>query len=302
MYMATNTHRKKILFVTSACLIFCAFCGSAVAAKEDIWDDGPAQMPGRFRLTDEKIEQILNLIAEKAPQRAEELRQLQKEDSDKFKEQIRAELAKMRPPEKGGPESLQPGRRSSPRRLPEGAGPPSGRRRGPARGGRWRENMQKSHEEYIKWLEKNYPDEAQELEELQEKDPDQYLRSAFASRRKYGRIMDAEKRNPELGEVLKEDLEIQKLCVELLEQIKQADGKKREELVKELDGLVSRRFDLIVRKKQLQYQDLQKRLEKMQAELKQRQFEVEKLQESKEKAIKERLAELIGQNEKVNWE
>lgn len=302
MYMATNTHRKKILFVALACLIFCTFCGSAVAVEKDIWDDGPAQMPGKFRLTDEKIEQILNHIAEKAPQRAEELRQLRKEDSDKFKEQIRAELAKMRPPEKGGPESLQPGRRISPRRLLEGAGPPSERGRGPARGGRWRENMQKSHEEYIRWLEKNYPDEAQELAQLQENNPDQYFRSAFASRRKYGRIMEAEKRNPELAEVLKEDLEIQKLRVGLLEQVNQADGKKREELVKELESLVSRRFDLIVRKKQLQYEDLQKRLEKMQAELKQRQLEVEKLQESKGKALKERLAELIGQNEKVNWE
>ena len=162
--------------------------------------------------------------------------------------------------------------------------------------------MQKSHEEYIKWLEKNYPDEAQKLEELQEKDPEQYFRGAFVSRRKYGRIMDTEKRNPELAEVLKEDLEIQGLRVELLEQIKQADEKKREELVKELESLVGRRFDLIVRKKQLQYEDLQKRLEKMRAELKQRQQEVKKLQESKEEAIKERLSELVGQDEKVSWE
>ena len=162
--------------------------------------------------------------------------------------------------------------------------------------------MQKSHEEYIKWLEKNFPDEAQELEELQEKDPEQYFRSAFASRRKYGRIMDAEKRNPELGEVLKEDLEIQKLSTGLVEEINSAKDKKRQELIKELESLVSKRFDLIVRKKQLQYEDLQKRLEQMQKELKQRQLEVKKLQESKEKAVKERLSELIDQSEKVNWE
>lgn len=119
--------------------------------------------------------------------------------------------------------------------------------------------------------------------------------------RKYGRIMDAEKRNPELADILKEDLEIQDLRVELLEQIKQSNDKKREELVKQLEDLVSRRFDLIVRKKQLQYEDLQKRLQEMQAELKQRQLEVRKLQETKDKALKERLEELIGQTEKVNW-
>ena len=162
--------------------------------------------------------------------------------------------------------------------------------------------MQKSHEEYIKWLEKNYPDEAQTLQDLQEKDPEQYFRSAFASRRKYGRIMEAEKRNPELAEVLKEDLEIQSLRIGLLKEVNQVNGKKREEIVKELESLVSRRFDLIVRKKPLQYQDLQKRLEKMQTELKQRQLEVKKLQETKEKAIEDRVKDLIDQGEKVKWE
>ena len=40
----------------------------------------------------------------------------------------------------------------------------------------------------------------------------------------------------------------------------------------------------------------------MRTELKQRQHEVKKLQGGKEKAIKERLSELVGQDEKVNWE
>jgi hypothetical protein len=272
-------------------------------AEEDIWTDEPASRSRRFDLTDERVDRILKMIGEKAPERAEELKRLRKKDPEKFKEQIRAELAKMQPPERGRPEGSRPDRDSTRRRPGE---PPARDdapgSRGQRRGGRWRENMQKSHEEYIKWLERNYPDEAQTLQDLQEKDPEQYFRSAFASRRKYGRIMEAEKRNPELAEVLKEDLEIQSLRVGLLKEVNQVNGKKREEIVKELESLVSRRFDLIVRKKQLQYQDLQKRLEKMQEELKQRQLEVKKLQDSKEKAIEDRVKELIDQGEKVKWE
>ena len=120
--------------------------------------------------------------------------------------------------------------------------------------------------------------------------------------RKYSKIMDAEKRNPELAEVLKEDLETQKLRTQLLAEFKKTDEKERTQLTEELQQLVSRRFDLIVRKKQLQYQELQKRLEKMQAELKERQQEVKKLQETKQQAIKQRLNELLGKSEKLNWE
>ena len=303
MYQATRL-LDKMFITTLTILSLCTILPMPSAiAEEDIWTDEPASRSRRFDLTDERVDRILKMIGEKAPERMEELKRLRKKDPEKFKEQIRAELAKMQPPQRGRPEGSRPDRDSTRR----GPGEPPSRddapgSRGQRRGGRWRENMQKSHEEYIKWLEKNYPEEAEELAELQEKNPEQYFRSAFASRRKYGRIMDAEKGNPELAEILKEDLEIQKLRAGLVERINQADGKKREELVKELESLISRRFDLIVRKKQLQYEDLEKRLEKMRTELKQRQQEVKKLQGGKEKAIKERLSELVGQDEKVNWE
>jgi hypothetical protein len=302
MYVPAKTHEKAVFFVIAALLLSCTFSSPVIAAEEDIWSDEPAKTPRRFQLTDERIEQILNRIAEKAPQRAEELKRLRKEDPEKFNEQIRAELAKIQPPPKPGPEGPR-GERDFSRRRPTESPTPGDRprTRGQGRTGRWRENMQRRHEEYIQWLEKRYPDEAERLDELQQNDPEQYFKSVFSSMRKYGRIMDAEKRNPELADILKEDLEIQDLRVELLEQIKQSNDKKREELVKQLEDLVSRRFDLIVRKKQLQYEDLQKRLQEMQAELKQRQLEVRKLQETKDKALKERLEELIGQTEKVNW-
>jgi len=303
MYIPAKTHEKAVFFVIAALLLSCTFSGSVIAAEEDIWSDEPARIPRRFQLTDEKIEQTLKRIAEKAPKRAEELKLLRKEDPEKFNEQIQAELAKIEPSPTPGPEGPRGDRDFSRRRPTETPTPGDrSRTRGQGRPGRWREHMQRRHEEYIQWLEKNYPDEAENLNELQQNDPEQYFKGAFTSMRKYGRIMDAEKRSPELAEILKEDLEIQNHRVELLEQIKQSGGQKREELVKQLEDLISRRFDLIVRKKQLQYEDLQKRLEEMQAELKQRQLEVRKLQETKEKALKERLEELIGQTEKVNWQ
>lgn len=299
MWHATRLLNKLFLTTFTFLMVSLLLPPTSVIAEEDIWTDEPPSQSRRFELTDERIERILKMIAEKTPERAEQLKRLRKDNPEKFKEQIWAELDKMQPPQRGGPEGPRPDRDSMRRGPGEPSDPMS---RGPRRGGRWRENMQRSHEEYINWLEKNYPEEAQALEELEETDPEQYFRNAFASRRKYGRIMEAEKRNPELGEVLKEDLAIQKLSTGLVEEISRAEGNKRQELVKELESLVSRRFDLIVRKKQLQYEDLQKRLEQMQKELKQRQLDVKKLEESKEKAIEDRLKDLIGQSEKVKWE
>jgi hypothetical protein len=295
--MRTATGTQKItLFISLILLLTLIVSVPSVKAEEDIWTDEPPERGRRFQLTDERIEQILTQIAAKNPELADKLKRLQKEDSEKFKEQLRAEMVKMRPPAKNGSEP------SGPDRMPPDQGRQEGRGRGGPRSARWRERMQKSHEEYIEWLQKNYPEEAEELERLQQEEPEQYYRHVYSSRRKYGRIMDTERRNPELAEILKEDLEIQKVRSELVEQIKQARKDERKELTEKLEDLISRRFDLIVRKKQLQYEDLQKRLEKMQTELKQRQLEVKKLQNTKEKAIKERLDELIGQSEKVKWE
>ena len=70
----------------------------------------------------------------------------------------------------------------------------------------WEDVFWKCRNEHIEWLEQNYPDEAKKLAELREKDPGLYMRKLGLSLKKYGKIAEASRENPQLAEVLKEDL------------------------------------------------------------------------------------------------
>ena len=80
------------------------------------------------------------------------------------------------------------------------------------------------------------------------------------SLKKYGRIAEAARENPRLAEVLKKDLELRQQQDKLLEEIKAAGDKDKEELVKDLKEVLNNRFDVIVERKQIEYEQLSKSL------------------------------------------
>ncbi len=169
---------------------------------------------------------------------------------------------------------------------------------------RWRERLERKHDEYIEWLKKNFPEEARKLARLHEKNPenlDEYIQQVIDSRDKFGEIMEAQERNPELAEVLKGEFELKRDRAKLLQKIRTAQGKQRKELMQNLEELVNIRFDLIVRKKQLRYEHLHRRLERLQKEVKEREAEVGKLKSKKAQFIKERVEELTNKAEKMDW-
>ena len=84
-----------------------------------------------------------------------------------------------------------------------------------------RERLREKHKEYLEWLEQNYPDEAQELEKIREEHPEHYARRIGVSLKRYVRIFQASKDNPELAEVLKENFVLKQRRYELLKQIKE---------------------------------------------------------------------------------
>jgi hypothetical protein len=135
-----------------------------------------------------------------------------------------------------------------------------------------------------------------------EKNPEEYIKHVMASRERYGEIMEAQERNPELAEVLKEELELKNNRGKLLKEVCTAEGKERKKLMEQLEEVVNRRFDLIVRKKQLRYVHLLEKLKKLQQEVQQREAEVEKLKNRKEQAVRQRLEELTGKAEKIKWD
>ena len=70
------------------------------------------------------------------------------------------------------------------------------------------------------------------LTELKEENPELYRRKFGLSFKKYGRIAEVAKENPELAEVLKQDLELMKKQRELLAKIRTATDDEKKELTK----------------------------------------------------------------------
>ena len=293
----------------------CLRSAVAAEAEEDIWSDRHFRGGRSMEMTPEHMDAIVKYLSENEPELADKFKKLREEDPETFAKELR-ELAKKRMAQRA--ESQRgPGAGEGPRSpggpadggKPEDRGGPEGERpRGPEtrggqgnRSGMSRERMEAEHDEYIQWLEKNYVEEAAELAEVKEKNPDGYTRRFWLSKRRYGMIMETEKNNPKLAEVLKEDLALQQSRDKILRRIKGAEEKEQKTLIAALSEIVERRFDLVVIKKQLRYEELRERLEKLRKEVEEQQSEVEKLKERKIEETKKRIKELIERTEKVNW-
>lgn len=258
----------------------------------------PPMRGGRFEPGAEQIEKILNRIRENDPQKADALTQLREEDPDAFMTEIRnimREQFTARMQEQRG----EHGKRQAFRR-------PGDEGRGQ---NRWpemmRERMKERSEEFLTWLKENYADEATKLEQMKEDNPGQYMRAMGLAWRKYGPVFNASKDNPELATVLKEQMALREHRAELLKQIRvTTDEKQKDALVKELEGVVSQQFDLIVKRKELAYEDMNKKLEELKKEIEQRKAEVEKwkTKDFKNEQVKQRVDELVNKTEKFEWE
>jgi hypothetical protein len=169
--------------------------------------------------------------------------------------------------------------------------------------GDFRERLAQRHEEYIKWLEKNYPDEAKELAQLKQENPDRYLERLNESFEKYGRLARADKNNPELAKLIRQDIELKAQIEQKLEQIRQsANDKEKQKFTDELQQLISKRFDNIVAQKQIRYQELNKRLENLKKEITKQEFELEKLKGKKNEEVKKRVDELVNEKDQIHWD
>jgi len=276
---------------------------AAEKAEEDIWSENK---PEYRKLTDEKIERIMKYLEKIDPEKARELAQLQEKEPEKFK----AELKKVMHEEFGenhrGRRSERKGRRS--RRVDgmsgmPGPGMPCGHGGGGGiQGGR---GATREYAEYIEWLEKNYPEQAQRLADLKEKDSGLCMRQMGLGMRKYRKIMEASKENPELAVVLKQDMVFNMQQYKLLREIRSTEDEgKKKELVSQLEDVLSSKFDLIVRRKQIEYEQLRKKLEELKKEVEQSEAKVGKWKDAeyKQTNVKARLEELLGRTEKFRWD
>lgn len=305
---------KRILQIAIILTTVLLVAGNVLAEKQERgWGKGRSrQQRGDGQ---QMVERMLERIAQDDPEKAKELRELHQEDPEEFREQMHQYMQ-----EKHGQRSQGQGQRSSPEHFQgkrsrsgggmqgTGKGPrhadmqKDGRRRGHGRSGKWKEHIQKRHEEFVKWLEKNYPKVAKNLEKLKEKDTAEYIKQVAKKGKKYREIMEAEKKNPQYAKVLKEDITLKQARDKTIKKLKNAKGKQKEQLKAELEEIVTERFDIVIKKKEFKYNALKQKLEKMQKQVAKRQAELDKLVQSKDEAIVDRIKELIGESEKLNWE
>ena len=316
-------HRKLWLRLNLAMISLC--CSIALAqpdktetkpvANDTFWQEELSRPEPPKALPQERLNQFIEHLAKQDPVRAEELKKLRTENPEQFQVEIREEfgkhLARMRRQAEDGagenPQLPPLGSPESPAPMPGEAmhghdrTPRMGAQPGDNRG-QWRERMEKMHTDLLAWMQKNVPDEAASLNQLREKQPEEYVIRAAETMRKYMPIMRAEKDNPKLAEVMKDDLENQRRRDELLRRLSTAEGGEKDTLVAELKTLVSQRFDLIIAKKQMQYDELRNRLDELKKDVKARENELETQKANKDKAVEEHLGELILRTEKINWE
>ncbi len=292
--MKTSYGTILVLAMAAAILFTTALpCRAEEKEEENIWLEAePKLEQGRFELTKEKIERMMNQLAETDPEKAEELKQLREKDLEKFK----AELGEaMR--QQFGRRTREHRQERSERHMKKHSGPFGPGDMPPGMGMHWR------HGRYLDWLKENYAEEAEKLAELSEKDTGLYWKQLGLSLKKYGKIEEAARENLQLAEVLKEDLVLKQQRDKLLEEIKNASDDEREKLVEELKGVISNRFDLIVKRKQIEYEQLLEKLEELKKEVKQREAKVEKWKDAKFKneSVKTRLEELVSKTDEFRW-
>jgi hypothetical protein len=292
-----------LVLITAAAMLLTVppACRAVEKEQENIWSEhDPKLAHCRWELTDERVERMMGRLRQTNPEKAKELAKLREKDPEKFKTELRKVMHKKFYERHKQQEQCRAGRgpqhKWGPPSIPGMHGERMGRQPRTMR-------MREKHAEYFEWLKKNYPQEAEKLAGLKDRKPKLHTRQMVLSLKKYRRIFEAEKENPQLAKVLKEDLQLKEERNKLLRKIRAStNDAEKKQLTKELEKVVSVRFDLIVKRKQIEYEQLSKKLEKLKERVKRSEAEVQKWENVKKVEVKQRLEELISRTEKFNWD
>ncbi len=244
--------------------------------KNDLFAEGERRGPrpgrGRFELTDEDKDRILEAVSKRDPEKARELAGLREKDPGQFKEALR----------KHAREEYGKVMREQFEKL-----------------------RQERRAEFLAFLEKSVPKLAEELAKLKDKNPDLYTTKYDLARRKYDRAFEESRRNPDLAEILLEDIKLKERSEYLVRKIKATKSERdKKRLATQLENVLSDRYDLIVRQKQMAYErflhwleELKKRIETSKAEIIRA-----KKKEVRAENIKQRMKTLLEGTKGFNWD
>jgi hypothetical protein len=278
-----------ILFIATIAAIAAVPCYSGEKKTDSMWDepqgpDGPGRGGpgrggpgrggrgrGRFELTEKEVNRIIKNLQENNPKKAKQLKELREKDPNQFNIELRRH-----------------GREEFGRIFRE-------------RFDKWRKERQN---EFLKWLGETFTKDSRDLAKIKETNPNLYPDKYEMIWRKYQRIYDERRRNPELAEVLIEDFKLKETRDELLIKIKASKNEKQRGIwVAELEKVVSRRFDLIIRKRQIEYELLLQWLQELQDRITENREEINKglNQEYKNENVKKRMKDLL-EVPGINWD
>ncbi len=249
--------------------------GEPKQAKNDIWKDEPkeTQSPWWQRdLTEDVIDRIMKGIQQRDPAKAKQLSELRKKDPARFRADLR---------EQGQPELDQIIRE------------------------RLDARRQERNAKFLEWLKANYPSEELALAKLKEKDPQLYISGFDRLWKQYGYIFEGASSSPEMGAVLKADLELKKRAYELCQQIRNEKSEARKQaLGAELQDVVAKRYDLIVRQKEIACEQLLKKLDELQKRIRESKDEIGKWRDPKIKQenVKHRTQALTDNKVRFKWD
>lgn len=304
-----GTDRRNVIAVVSLVAVLflpaTVFCDERPGGRPK---EQAEQPQSEVELTEQEIERIMEWLAENSPSDAEQLDRLRWEDPDEFRQRAhrlyRRHFGPGQTRGEGRRERFGNGGPGEPERWgPMGPGV----RMRPGRGGPGemdrviREHLEERYTRFFEWLDENYPEDAERLRRLRERKPELYLAQLRVTYRRYKSIMEED--NPQIVEVLKQDLELKDQRNRLLERIRRTDDEqKKRELTGRLEEVISRRFDLILERKQLEYEELRARLEELQEQVAESEERLAGLREAKAENVEKRVGELLGNTEKISWE
>jgi hypothetical protein len=257
--------------------------------------------------TDEMIDRAMNRLREENPERADRLEQLRENDPEKFKAELREVMREHfgARHKEGGQAGERPRKRKPAPHRPGEPGKPRGRVSGRPRRGRTPPSAHRMQREFLEWLEKNYPEQAQQLAKLKEADPDQYDRTLSLTMKRHQQLFHAIRNNPEMAELLKKDFELKQKRDQILRKRRRAkNDAAKEDLTAQLEAVLNERFDVIVQRKQMEYEQLRKKLERLKQQVEKSEAEVNKWIEPdfKDKSIKARVEELLNPPNDFKWD
>lgn len=244
--------------------------------KKDIFAEseqrGRRQGRGRFELTDEEKDRILETLRKSDPKKAREVAGFREKDPDKFREELRKHA-----------------RDEYDKIIRE-------------RIANWR---QERRAEFLAFLDKSVSKVAEELAKLKDKDPDHYTKKYDLVRKKYERVFEESKRNPDMAEILLEDIKLKERSEYLVRKIKASKSERdKKRLAAQLEQVLSERYDLIVRRKMYAYERLLHWLEGLQDRIEKSKAEIIRAKKKDVRAenIKQRMETLLEGTKGFSWD